>query len=151
MSSTTAGMSYSYTLPRTYQSTTTNAAPCYKTLGEYNPCGNATIIAPTPVATIPAIFINQKPHSMPSLKPSRADQVIYGYGSKPDNNNLAGCGNCSPYKSISQPGFTVGGLSNEPYYRLGFNDITNNNTTNNFNNSNINKFQTKPTGNNYFQ
>ena len=143
---TTAGMSYSYTLPQTYKSTTNNVPPCYKTLGTYRPCKNGTIIAPSPVSSIPAIFYNVKPHPMPNnvVPTNKLNSLEYDYGGLPDSNNLQGCGKCSPYRSLQQPIYTTGGLENQPSFRLGFNDISVNNTYNNFNNTNINKRQTKP-------
>lgn len=151
--STTAGMSYSYTLPQTYRGTTTNSISCYKTLDHYGPCQGGTIISPSPMSTIPSIFYNVKPHAMPNnvIPTNKLNSIAYDYGALPDSNNLKGCGNCSPYRSLDQTIYTVGGLENSPSFRLGFNDITNNNNTNNFNNTNIYKRQTEPIGNNYFQ
>jgi hypothetical protein len=123
---TTAGMSYSYNLPKTYKGTSSSSFPCYKNLDQYGPCKDAAIIAPVPISLIPTIFYNTKPHPMPKkiVPPGQMAYNQNGYQQTKHNmNNLKDCGEDSPYKIMPQTDFSWGGrMDNENHFKKGFND-----------------------------
>lgn len=126
---TTAGMSYSYNLPRQYKATTSSSYPCYKNLNQYGACKAGTIIAPTPVSLIPEIFYNMKPHPMPKKKVPISNMLYDENGyqrTKYNINNLKDCGIDSPYRIIPEldPNQDWSQMSNVNHFKKGFNDIS---------------------------
>ena len=126
---TTAGMSYSYNLPKTYMGTSSSSYPCYKNLNQYGQCKGSNIIAPVPVPIIPTIFYNTKPHPMPK-KQVPPGQMLYdknGYQkTRYNDNNLKNCGIDSPYKIIPETSFKWAGneVNMETHFKKGFNDVS---------------------------
>lgn len=137
ITTTTAGMSYDYNIPKEYRSTATTSVSCYKLANQYGACKNAQIVPPSPTSPLPELFRIAKPHSMPKQNFSvnqyePQNRSYYNntlYGSPGMSYNLANKNSNDPYRVISMPNQALGcgGLGDiyEPnHFKYGFNDVT---------------------------
>ena len=138
--STTSGISYSYSLPKEYRSTTTTNISTYKIAKEYGACKGAQIVPPTPSSPLPELFRHMRPHNMPKKYvvsneyiPNRDYHNRVLYNSSNSASQLANQNSTDTYRIISMPNsaLSCGGVSsniyNPSHYKPGFNEVISSN------------------------